>query len=83
MALTISGKTDIIMEEISIGGFYMTYHDMECNSIDVQTEVHFYYYDYELDERIEIDLSTARYREIRFIYCENNELCIEVEAEEE
>ena len=61
----------------------MTYNDMIWNSIDVQSDVHFYYYDYAHDERIEITMEKAQDKEIRFIYCENNELCIEVEAEED
>ena len=61
----------------------MTYNDLVWNSIDVQSEVHFYYYDYTLDERFEIGMSKAANKEIRYIYCENNKLCIEVDFEEE
>ena len=52
------------------------------NNVDVQVAIHFYYYDYDKDERIEITQKEAMDKEIKYMYCENNEICIEIESED-
>ena len=50
--------------------------------VDIQVEVHYYYYDYDKDERIEITKKEASDKEMKYMYCENDEIVIEVEMED-
>ena len=59
----------------------MTAYEL-VNNIDIQGACHFYYYDYNSEERIEITKKEAMENEILYMYCENNEICIEVRWEE-
>ena len=55
-------------------------YDILDNS-EVQCSVHYCWYDYDSFERIEIPESKARGMEVKYIYCENDELWIEVCSE--
>lgn len=48
----------------------------------IQQQVHYCYYDYEKEKRIEISAKRAADCEIRFLYSENDEIYIEVELSE-
>lgn len=61
----------------------MTYRDWILDCVDVQCAIRFYYYDYDKEQRMEVTEKEAKDKEIRFVYCEKDELCIEVEWEEE
>ena len=52
------------------------------DKVEIQVTIHFYYYDYDKEERIEITEEEARGKEIKYMYSEYNEICIEVEMEE-
>ena len=49
--------------------------------IDVQSEVCYCYYDDNREERIEITGEQAREKEIKYLYCEDNIIYIEVYIE--
>lgn len=51
-------------------------------NIEVQSEYRVVYYDEEKNERVEISDEEAGDKEIKYVYCENNILYIEVEVEE-
>ncbi len=52
------------------------------NQVELQSEIIYCYYDYEnTEERIVIDKEKAKEFEIRYIYCENNKIYIEVDIE--
>ena len=50
---------------------------------DVQTEIRFCFYDYENEERIELDPSILHDEEVKYIYVENGILYVEVDEEVE
>ena len=50
-------------------------------NVDIQNQIRFCYYDYEKEERIEITREEADYKEIRYLYTENDEIYIEVDME--
>lgn len=52
------------------------------DSVEMQGETKFVYYDYEKYERIEITEEQAAYKNIRYIYPENNIIYIEIDNEE-
>lgn len=58
----------------------LTINDLN-NNIDIQCGVHYYYYDYEKEERIEISEEEAEGKEIKYLYSEFDEICIEVDME--
>lgn len=51
-------------------------------NVELQCAVHFCYYDYEANERIEIGKFEALAYEVKYMYCEDDELWIEVECDE-
>lgn len=60
----------------------MTIRDMQNDGIEIQSKVIYCYYDYEAEKRVEISVEEAADREIKYLYCENNQLYIEVEGKE-
>lgn len=61
----------------------MSYKDFARALIDVQSEVCICYYDYKQNKRIDItDDPDCEYREIKYIYCENDVIFFEVEGGE-
>ena len=52
------------------------------DGVEFQNEVKFVRYDYEYEVRVEITEDQAAYRDIRYIYSENDVLFIEVDSEE-
>lgn len=52
------------------------------DGVELQNEVKFVRYDYEHEVRVEITEDQAAYRDIRYIYSENDVLFIEVDSEE-
>ncbi len=52
------------------------------DGVEFQNEVKFVRYDYEHEVRVEITEDQAAYRDIRYIYSENDVLFIEVDSEE-
>ena len=62
----------------------MNYKDLMHALIDVQSEVRIVYYDHKRGERIDItEDPECEYREIRYIYSEENVIYFEVEGGEE
>lgn len=55
----------------------LTVNDLKSN-IDFQNDVRYYYFDYEKEERIEITAKEAEDKRITWIYCEADEIVIEV-----
>ena len=51
------------------------------DNAEFQVTIHFVYYDYGKEERIEITEKQAEDKEIRYIYCENDEIYIEIDME--
>lgn len=51
------------------------------NEIEVQSEVCIVKFDDDKNERVELERASALEKEIRFMYCENDILYIEVESE--
>ena len=51
-------------------------------SVEIQSDVHFVYYDYEKCERYEISKEDASGKEIRYLYVDDGELYIEVDMED-
>ena len=51
-------------------------------SIEIQSDVHFVYYDYEKCERYEISKEEASGKEIRYLYVDDGELYVEVDMED-
>lgn len=49
------------------------------NNVDVQVQVHYCYYDYDYDVRVETCYDSVGGKEIKYMYCENDEIWIEVE----
>lgn len=49
------------------------------DSVEFQSDVKYFYYDYEKDERIELTEEEAGKYEIRYIYEEDGTICIEVD----
>lgn len=60
----------------------MTFQDMLDGGIDFQVQVNFYYYNYDKDERIPMTEKEAKNKEIKYMYCENDEIVIEVDMED-
>lgn len=56
----------------------MTVRDLFDN-VEVQSEVSIVYYDEDRNERIELQRKKALDKEIKFMYCENDVLFVEVE----
>ena len=52
------------------------------DGVEFQNEVKFVRYDYKHEVRVEITEDQAAYRDIRYIYSENDVLFIEVDSEE-
>lgn len=48
------------------------------NNVEIQVAIHYCYYNFDLEERIEITKAEATDKEILYIYCEDNEIYIEV-----
>ncbi len=59
----------------------MTVNKM-INNIEVQGECHYCYYDYNKECRVEITRKKALKYEIKYLYCEDGELYIEVDKEQ-
>lgn len=51
------------------------------DNIEVQSEVCIVKFDDDKNERVELERASALEKEIRFMYCENDILYIEVESE--
>ena len=51
------------------------------NTVEIQSEVKYFCYDYEHDERIELTVQEAEDCEVKYMYCEDDTICIEVERE--
>lgn len=49
------------------------------NNVEIQVTIHFCYYDYDKEKRIEITEEEAEGKEMRYIYTENDEIYIEVD----
>lgn len=51
------------------------------NEVDIQCQAHVVHYDEQKNERIELDPENDEVRDsiIRYLYCENNEIYIEME----
>jgi hypothetical protein len=60
----------------------MTIRDMQNAGIEIQGSVNYCYYDYEAEHRVVITPEEAADREIKYIYCEDEKLYIEVEGKE-
>ena len=52
------------------------------DNIEVQGVKHYCYYDYNKEERIEITYKQAYDKEVKYLYCEDNEIYIEVDMED-
>lgn len=52
------------------------------DEVEIQSDMKIVYYDYDKEERIEITEKRAKDKEIRYIYCEEDVLYIEVEKED-
>ena len=50
--------------------------------VEVQSEIKFYYYDYEKEERIELAKEKADMCNITFMYVDDGILCVEVDYSE-
>lgn len=59
----------------------MTLRDMLDNCIEIQSKCHYCYYDHDAEERVEISAADAMDLDIKYIYCEDGDLYIEVEKE--
>lgn len=51
-------------------------------SIEIQSDVRFVYYDYEKCERYVLEESEAKNKEVRYLYVDDYELYIEVDMED-
>jgi len=60
----------------------MTYRDLCTDCIEIQSEIVFCFYDYTKEERTIITAEQAADLEIKYLYCENDALYIEVEVDE-
>ena len=60
----------------------MTVETLLDSGIDIQVAVHYYYFDDGKQERVEISSENAMDKEILYMYCEHDELCIEVDYKE-
>lgn len=60
----------------------MTIRDLILNCVEIQGECHYCYYDHENERRIEISVEEAMDYDMKYIYCEDGELYIEVEKED-
>ena len=49
--------------------------------IEIQCEIVYCCYDYETERRKEITYDEAKEKDIRYIYCEDNKIFIEIENE--
>lgn len=61
----------------------MQVYELLNSGADIQVGVNYYYYDHEKEERVSITYDEAENKDIAYIYCEDNELCIEVEFDED
>ena len=52
------------------------------NNVEIQVAIHYCYYDFDSEERIEITHKEACDKEIKYLYCEDNEIYIEVNMED-
>ena len=52
------------------------------DSVEIQSDVHFVYYDYEECERHELTEDEAKGKEVRYLYVDDYELYIEVDMED-
>lgn len=66
---------------IKDGGKIMTIKDL-TNNIDIQNTIHYCYYDYDKSERIEITEEMANDKEIKYLYCDDNEIYIEIDMDD-
>ena len=55
--------------------------ELYCN-VDIQSTIRYCYYDYDKEERIIITKEKAWEREIKYLYCEDDVLYIEVDMED-
>lgn len=60
----------------------MTIRDLLDNLVEIQGECHYCYYDNDSEERVEITEDRAMDYDMKYIYCENGALYIEVEYEQ-
>ena len=52
------------------------------DSVEIQSDVHFVYYDYDKCERHELTEEEAKGKEVRYLYVDDYELYIEVDMED-
>lgn len=52
------------------------------DTLDLQGEVKYCYYDWEKNQRIDAGYDKLKFKEIRYIYSENNIIYIEADIEE-
>lgn len=60
----------------------MTIRDLILNCVEIQGKCHYCYYDNENERRIEISAEEAMDYDMKYIYCEDGELYIEVDKED-
>lgn len=51
-------------------------------SVEIQSPIHYCYYDYDKEERIEVTKEQAEDKEITWLYSENDELYVEFRMED-
>lgn len=49
------------------------------NDVEVQGKSKYFIYDEKAERRVEVSYTKAKDKEITFMYCENDTLCIEVQ----
>ena len=59
----------------------MTITELFNAGIEIQCEIVYCYYDYNAEKRKEITYTEAKEKDIRYIYCEDNKIFIEIEKE--
>ena len=59
----------------------MTIRDLYQDNVEIQSEIVYCYYDYDSYERKMITQDEAKEKDIRYIYCENSKIFIEIDYE--
>lgn len=59
----------------------MTTTELFSAGIEIQCEIVYCYYDYDAEKRKEITYDEAKEKGIRYIYCEDSKIFIEVDKE--
>lgn len=59
----------------------MTITDFCYAGVEIQSEIVYCYYDYDNEKRVNITRQKAREYDIKYMYCEDNTLYIEVNME--